>query len=171
MFNCKNLFTLVLLSTLFIASCSSDDDATPADTCAAAFVTQTATGDFMGDSFTMVEGTATENFADSTEFRIVLYGEMVSGDACDGFNFDKPDSTIIFSVPKVVGTYDLGLTSGYSVTFNDASVVNEVNADVSICGAVEITAVSATQVTGKIDAEGPDVTSAINGDFTVEICN
>lgn len=150
-----------------LMSCNSDEDEQQ-DECTPEFSTSAATGVFMGDNFTFVEGTAEEDFANSAHFRIVLYGEPVSGDACDGFNFDKPDSTIIFSVPMEVGLYDLGVD--YSVTFNDASVTNEVNADVSLCGAVEIVSVNDTQVTGRLDVEA-NADSELNGTFTLERCD
>jgi len=121
----------------------------------------------MGDVFNVVKGTAEEDFADATQFRFNLYGEAVTGDACDGFNFEKPDSSIIFSIPMAVGLYELGVN--YSLTFNDASVVNEVNAVIALCGAIEITEVTATSVTGKLDAYGDD-DSILNGNFTVELC-
>ncbi|MFT4667351.1 MAG: hypothetical protein ACI8YQ_000294 [Polaribacter sp.] len=173
MFNLKNTawsFCLLfaLSFTLALTSCSSDDtDDEPEDNCTAEFLSQNAQGSFMGDSYNVVQGTAEEDFADATQFRFNLYGEAVSGDACDGFNFDKPDSTIIFSVPMVVGVYELG--TSYSLTFNDASVVNEVNAVIALCGAIEITEVTATTVAGKIDAIGDD-TSTLNGNFTAVLC-
>lgn len=161
------LCAMVLFSTLSLVSCNSDDDAEPEDECSPEFSASVATGSFMGDTFTFVQGTADENFADSTEFRITLYGETVTGDACDGFNFDKPPLSIIFSVPMEVGLYELGLN--YTVTFNDASVVNEVNAEIAICGAVEILTVSDTEVTGRIDADASE-DSKLNGTFTLERC-
>ncbi len=161
------MVSLLILPLLFLASCSDDEDDTT-DNCTADFVSQTATGLFMGNTFTMVEGTAGENFADSTEFWITLYGEAVTGDACDNFNFDKPDLSIIFTVPMTVGTYELSF-GAYSVTFNDASVPNTTNADVAVCGAVEITSITATTVSGKIDADA-DANSYLNGNFTVERC-
>lgn len=169
MFKLKQLVWCVLSCALMfsIFSCSSDDD-NPQNTCTPEFASGTATGMFMGSIFTFVEGTASENFADSTEFRFTLYGEEVMGDACDGFNFDKPDLSIIFSVPKEVGVYNLG--SEYTVTFNDASVVNQVNADAAICGAVEIISVSNTEIMGRLDADANEA-SMLNGVFTVERCN
>lgn len=161
---------LAMFSTLTFVSCSSDDDEEedPQNECLADFSAGAATGLFMGDPFTVVTGTATENFADATEFRITLYGETVMGDACDGFNFEKPDSTIIFTVPMEIGVYDILFSN--SVTFNDASVVNEVTAEVSTCGAIEILSISETEVTGRIDAKR-NTDSELNGTFTLERCN
>jgi hypothetical protein len=164
--NCWTLLCAVLIFSFAISSCGSDDS--DENNCEANFLSQTVTGEFMGSTFTVVEGTTEEDFADATKFRITLYGETVTGDACDNFNFDKPPFSIIFSVPMVTGTYELGLSS-YSLTFNDASVVNEVNAVVSVCGAIEITAVTNDTVTGKIDATG-DTDNVLNGNFTAVRC-
>jgi hypothetical protein len=161
------LISSLILSALFISSCGDDDD--NGDNCEVTFLAQTATGEFMGSSFTMVEGTAVEDFADANNFRIVLYGETVTGDACDNFNFDKPTSSIIFSIPKLVGSYNLGIAAGNTVTFNDASIPNEVDATIAVCGGVEISSVTGTTVTGKIDADG-DANSYLNGNFTVQLC-
>lgn len=172
MFKSNNIFSILffstlMLTTLFVSSCGDDDDD---NGCTASFVNQTATGEFMGSAFTFVEGTASEDPFDDTQYRIVLYGETVTGDACDNFNFDKPDLSIIFSVPQMVGTYDLSLTAnGYAVTFNDASVVNTANADVAICGAIEITNISGNTLTGKIDADA-NADSFLNGNFSIAIC-
>ncbi len=165
-------FNLILLmalcAALTIISCSSDDDGEPENQCEPNFSTSVASGKFMGDPFTFVEGTASENFADETEFRVFLYGENVVGDACDGFNFEKPDSSIIFTVPMEVGVYPLTLTD--NVTFNDASIVNEVNADLAICGAIEILSITDTEITGRLDASA-NADSELNGTFTLVRCD
>jgi len=172
MFNSNKTFSILFFSTLiltslFVTSCGDDDDD---NSCAASFVNQTATGQFMGSDFTIVEGTAKQDPFEDDNYWIVLYGETVTGDACDNFNFDKPDLSIIFSVPQMVGTYNLSLTpNGYTVTFNDATIPNEVDADVAICGAVEITDISGGMLTGKIDADA-DADSFLNGNFSVQVC-
>ena len=63
-----------------------------------------------------------------------------------------------------VGFYDLDFQ--YTLIFNDAFGVDLVIAN---CGAIEITDVSATTVTCKIDAE-VDEQSFLNGNFSVPIC-
>lgn len=160
-----------LLSMLSFSACGGDDDGDDPepDNCAPEFATAVATGSFMGAAFTIVEGTAVEDFADENNYRFTLYGETVTGDPCDNFNFDKPKLSIIFSVPKDVGVHNLGLGAGNSVTFNDATVTNEVNADVATCGAVEIISVSATEISGRIDAFF-SAASDLNGTFTVTLC-
>ena len=174
MFNLRQaswaLILLAIFGTTFLfSSCNSDDDEEDMDDeCVASFINQVATGTFFGDPFTFVEGTAKEDFADSTQFRIVLYREAVTGDACDNFNFSKPTISIIFSVPKMVGIYELGLL--YSLTFNDASTVNQVDAEIAACGAIEITEVSATEVAGQLDATASDA-SMLNGTFRVQLCD
>ncbi len=156
-----------LFSILSIVACGDDDP--EEDNCTADFATTTASGSFMGSTFTVIDGFAEEDFADENNYRITLYGNPVMGDACDGFNFDRPALSIIFSVPKEVGVYDLGIAAGNTVTFNDASVVNEVNADIATCGAVEIVSVAGDQVTGNIDAFA-NADSDLNGTFAVELC-
>jgi len=161
-----------LFSTLTFTACSDDnDDPDPEEenNCEPEFATAVATGSFMGSAFTIVEGTADEDPFEADKYRYNLYGEAVTGDPCDGFNFDKPKLSIIFSVPKEVGVYNLGVAAGNSVTFNDATVVNEVTADVAVCGAVEIISVSATEISGRVDAFA-NSNSDLNGVFTVQLC-
>ncbi len=165
------LLCAALFSTLSFTACGGDDgdDPEPEDTCVPEFASAVATGSFMGTAYTIVEGTAEEDFADANNYRFNLYGEAVMGDPCDGFNFDKPKLSIIFSIPKEVGVYNLGVAAGNTVTFNDATVVNEVNADIATCGGVEILSVTATEITGRIDAFA-NSTSDLNGTFTVALC-
>ncbi len=65
--------------------------------------------------------------------------------------------------------YNLGIANETSVTFNDASVDNETNADVALCGAIEIVSIGTDEVTGKIDAFF-SADSDLNGTFTVQLC-
>jgi len=161
------LSCVALLFTISFSACGDDDP--EEDNCLPDFGTSVANGSFMGSTFTLAEGTAKEDFADENKYRITFYGESIMGDACDNFNFERPVFSIIFSVPKEVGVYTLGFDAGNTVTFNDASVVNEVNADVAICGAVEIVSVTADLVTGRIDAFAND-DSDLNGTFSVRLC-
>lgn len=155
-----------LFSVLSFVACGDDEEE---DNCAPNFSTTAATGSFMGSTFTVVDGMAEEDFADENNYRITLYGEMVTGDVCDNFNFDRPAASIIFSIPKEVGVYELGLGIGNTVTFNDASVINEVNAEVATCGAVEIASFGDGQLSGNIDISA-STESNLNGTFSVRIC-
>ncbi|BDD03313.1 hypothetical protein [Aureibacter tunicatorum] len=161
------------LSALMFTSCGSDEKDNVEDqlkeltqSCDVDFSSEVATGEFMGESFTFVKGIAKKDSFDKDKHRFVLYGEESEHVLCDPF-LSYPTKSIIFTVPLEVGLYELSLENG--LTFNDASVVNSVNAVGSICGGIEITSVTDTEVSGKIDAYA-DEDNGFNGTFTVSIC-
>lgn len=173
MFNTKHftqylLMLTVLFSGLLVTSCS-DDGGDDGSLCEKNIANQTATGKLLGADFTFAEGEVKENFADDTEYRYTLYGESIMGDICEFLNPDKPNGSIIFSVPKSEGTYDLGLDTQLSVTFNDATGQSGANAYVVTCGTVEITTITATTISGKLIADY-DTDNNVEGTFTATLC-
>lgn len=164
------LFTISLM-TLTIVSCGEDDELPePVDECLASFENQIATGSFMGDAFTFVDGSAKESSFDSTAYLYKIYGETPTGDMCDNFNFDLPEKSIIFELPKQIGIYELG--TSYTLTFNNA-MQNNTTAEIALCGSIEIQTVTQTNITGRLDVKVNDGSTAnfLNGNFTVELCN
>jgi len=175
MFNTKHftqylLILTILFSGLLVTSCSDDGDDDGNGCPDVSFINQNLTGKFMGSDYTVVEGEVAEDPFDDTQLRFKLYGEAVTGILCDNFNLDKPKESIIFSLPNAVGSYDLGVAEQLSLTFNDATIVNEVTADVALCGTIEITAINSASVSGKMDVEF-DTNSFLNGNFTATNCN
>jgi hypothetical protein len=128
------------------------------------YVDQAATGDVLGNDFTFVEGIIKEDPFDSTKYRITLYQDDVNN-TCNSFVIE--DYTIIFSVDKATGKTEFEF-GGTTLTFNDASVVNTVNADVSTCGYVDIKTLDNTGVSGELVAKGSE--SQIIGNFTADFC-
>lgn len=160
------IFSLALTS---MVSCKKKDDETETNSsCSSSFVDQDATGKFMGDEFTVIDGFAKENPFDEEEIRVTLYNVTAPGDKCDGFNFDRPDSSIIFTLPREIGTYKLGTSQ--TVSFNK-SITNDTQVDVATCGKIELIEVTSTIVSGKIVADAENDKSKINGNFSVTYCN
>jgi len=162
----RALTAIAILFTSFTA-CQPDDDDNPVTCQPAGYLNQAATGEFMDTAYTVLTGKAKEDPFDSTKYRFTLYGETPTGDMCDNFNFDLPRKSIIFILPKMTGAYPLSSTRG--VTFNYA-LPNQTNATVATCGNLEITNITATTITGKIEADAKDNKSFLNGNFTVQLC-
>lgn len=164
-----SLLSIIIL-TFFIASCG--DDEPDVDDCAPSYENQVATGSFMGSTYTFVDGSVVEDFSDSTQYRFTFYGETPTGDMCDNFNFDLPEDRIIFSIPQQVGTYKLGLTTGYSVSFNRV-ITNNTSAEIALCGEIEIQTITADRVTGRLDVKVDDGSAGnfLNGNFDVTLCD
>ncbi|MFZ9848230.1 MAG: hypothetical protein ACO3EE_08795 [Flavobacteriales bacterium] len=158
------LSLLIVVTTIF--ACKKKEETTESTTCDAVYKSQTAAGLFNDTSFVYSMGYAEEDFADASKYRFNLYGEAVSGDMCDHFNFSKPQHSIIFSIPKAVGEYKLGSTN--SVTFNYAQM-NYTNAEVATCGAIKITEITGSTISGSIDAK-IDSKYYFNGKFTATLC-
>ena len=78
---------------------------------------------------------------------------------------------MIFTVPKAVGTYTLGFGTN-TVTFNEIKEANSVNAAIGTFGAIEITAITSTTISGNIQADAQDNgANTLNGTFTAQLCN
>lgn len=139
--------------------------------CTVSFNEFAPTGKFMNSTFTIVDGIVEESSFDPSQYRFQLYGRTMSGDKCDIMNVDKPDSSIIFSIPKIEGVHTLGFgNDAYSVTFNEV-IEGRTNAVVSICGAVEITNISRSTVSINIQANAQDgEENYLNGKCTVKLC-
>ncbi|MFK7946332.1 MAG: hypothetical protein AB8G11_01990 [Saprospiraceae bacterium] len=166
-----SLFSIAIL-TFFIASCGDDEPVTNPTCPAPSYQNQVATGSFMADTYTFVDGSAKEDPFDSTHYQITFYGETPTGDMCDNFNFDLPEDRIIFSLPQQVGTYELGVATGYSVSFNRV-VTNNTSAEIALCGEIEIQTITADRVTGRLDVKVDDGSAAnfLNGNFDVILCD
>lgn len=167
-FNFSFLAILFSFSLLLFAAC---DEETPdiVDNCATSFINQNASGVSLGEAFSLVEGSAEEDPFDNTQYQITFYDETVTADICGVF--DLPENRINFSVPKQVGVYELGATTGYSITFSKV-VTGSTDADIGFCGAIEITNISSTSVQGRLHAkvEADSTNNLINGNFDVLLC-
>jgi hypothetical protein len=168
-FSTISLRALAAVAVVFLSftACRPDDVDNPVTCQPSGYVNQAATGKFMDTTYTVITGKAREDSFDSTKYRFSLYGETPTGDMCDNFNFDLPRKSIIFILPKATGAYPLSSTRG--VTFNYA-LPNQTTATVATCGNIEITSITATTITGKIEADAKDAMSLLNGNFTVELC-
>lgn len=158
---------LMLLVMMGMTACQPEDPDEPLTCQPSGFVNQAATGKFMDTTYTVLTGKAKEDPFDSTMYRFSLYGETPSGDMCDNFNFNLPQKSIIFILPKATGTY--ALSSSRGLTFNYA-LPNQTDATVATCGNIEITSITATTITGKLEADARDNESFLNGNFTVQLC-
>ncbi|MBO0590328.1 hypothetical protein I2486_02815 [Cellulophaga sp. E16_2] len=154
----KKLFWSLILA-FTVMSCSSDKDDSSADTIS----DQTLTGTVEGKAFTVQGGKAFFRSSTSTEeITIYLTNENFG---CDSDIFDYT-LTINASVPNMVGVYtDVNIVTqdGNNTPFNNLTET-----------IVEITAVSDTEISGKmkLNKEGSEAfpESIFEGAFTVSIC-
>ncbi|MFW5759757.1 MAG: hypothetical protein ACOCXH_02115 [Cyclobacteriaceae bacterium] len=159
------LLSLVIAIT-FLSACSSEDG-DPSATYD--FKEQIAQGQIEGEAWTFEAGKAllTEDQDGNPIYSIKMYSnnETIT-EVCSffGAEFDE----VFFSLPTEIGVYKLSFSSSNSRTvtlFDRENIMNVIASD----GAVEIIAISETQITGRADIRsGND--NFINGNFTLEIC-
>jgi hypothetical protein len=160
---------LTLAAIVFISSCSESEDPEAAYD----FKEQVAQGQIEGDAWTFSAGKAflTEDQEGNIIYSVNMYSDQETAGTSDvcrlfGADFDE----IFFSIPTEVGVYELSfdLNSSSSRTATLFDRENTLNVIVSD-GAIEIIAVTETQVTGRMDIKsGSD--NFINGNFTLDIC-
>jgi hypothetical protein len=147
-----------------IFSCKDDEEPSYS------FKNQDASGKIGNVAWTYQDGRATiDGSGADARLNISLIIAQQSGDqGCDIFQIEGDE--VFFGVPAVVGLYKLSfnLNSGTGQTatlFDDEETFNHIAAE----GAIEILTITATQVTGRIDARG-DQENTVNGNFEVDIC-
>lgn len=151
-------FFLICLTFFSLLSCSSDDD----NDDSSSISDQNLSGTVEGNSFTFKGGQAYFRSSSSTEeITINLTNEPFG---CETSTFDY-GLKISADVPNEVGVYtDVNIVTqdGNNTPFN------------SIGETVEITAVSATEISGKmkLNKEGSSMfaESIFEGSFTISIC-
>jgi hypothetical protein len=173
---------VAFLSVLFITqSCKKDEDedssnsnSNPSSTCtAASFESTSASGQFRGEIFTVVDGMVEEDPFDSEKYRVELYSEQNTS-KCESSS-SMPVKMLIFSVPKKTGTTNLSFSirnpqNNYTVTFNYAPEPNNVEADIAACGKIEILTITSDKITGRIVADDQTGDNKINGTFEASFC-
>jgi len=157
------LLVLVMLTSLAI-SCSDDDESGPSYN----FEDQNLQGKIDGEDFILGDGRGEISFFEDDQLSIDLYHSDEPEDACDVLNSDFVYA--FFTIPDEVGIYELFLDlenfEGQTVTlFNPDGTLNNIATE----GAVELTSITDTEVSGRIDARMDD-DNFINGNFTVEFC-
>ena len=163
------LAILSSFSILLFTACDEETPDVPVDNCVVSFLNQNGSGVSLGESFTLVEGAAKEDPFDNTQYQIIFYDETVTADICGVF--DLPENRINFSVPKQVGVYELGTSTGRTITFSKV-VTGSTTAEIGLCGAIEITNISANNVQGRLRAkvESDSTNNLINGNFDILLC-
>lgn len=156
---------LLIALAIFQFSCSSDDDD---DGSSYDFKDQIAQGAINDTDWTMMSGYASIS---NDNLSINLFGEKFD-DPCNVFS-DR-GTYVFFTTNNEVKLRELKFdlddaANSQSVTFYDPDA--EYQNSIASRGAIEILSITDTEVTGRIDARfREDGSSAINGNFTVEIC-
>lgn len=157
----KNLLFIPTLLVLIFSGCSDDEESGPSYE----FLDQNLQGSINGVDFALGDGVV--ELSDD-ELTFDLYSDMEPEAGCDIFIGDHV--RVFFDSPNKVGltelSFDFSTFSGQTITlFDPDGNVNLIATE----GALEITSITETTVTGKIDARSADG-DAINGNFTATFC-
>ena len=154
---------LILSVTAFLFSCGGDDE-NPSPN----FKNQNLSGKIANTSWTYGDGYAEiYGTGDDSEIYIDMFVN-VDGEGCD---IIPEGDQVFFSVPNKVGVYKLKFDlnnpeASQTITlFEDEEVMNSIATE----GAIEITAITESSISGRIDAK-VDAENNVNGNFTVNIC-
>lgn len=160
------LKSLMLLIAAVAFSCGGDEENGPGYE----FIDQDAAGEIGNVSWVYADGFASIVDFGGGEIRVSVDLTLIQDEeGCDIFIAEG--DAFFFSVPNEVGLYKLKMdnvgTDSYTVTlYDDDEATNYLVVE---GGAVEILAISGTEVSGRIDARH-DSQTFVNGNFTVSIC-
>lgn len=159
--------SFVLIALTF--SCGGDEDNGPGYK----FIDQDAAGEIDNVSWTYADGYASIDDFGGGEMRVSV--DLTLPQVKHGCDMDFPEGdAVFFSVPNEVGLYKLKFDFNCSNNCDDEYTVTLFKKDgfenfIASEGAVEILAISASEVSGRLDARYDD-NSYVNGNFTVSIC-
>ena len=179
----KGILASFIFITSVVSCSSSDDEATPSKNCGD-FINQEAKGKVKGFDFTNQGGTYT--LMPNREYNCTIRTKEVTGGSCffpefDPFSEELREVKILFGLkelkPQTItfsDTANAGGTLENTLNFNakhyDSNTnSNYTDAELAICGTLEITKVNNNKISGKIIATGQKG-STINGNFTLELC-
>lgn len=117
--------------------------------------------------FEFVAGRARPSPFDPTMLTIDIFGSAPTTNVCL-YNPPERESKIMFSVPKMAGTYNLGLNTGQTLTFYIGHL-NEYRNQVATAGTIILTAINTNNVVGKLKAE-VDTRTHADGRFFLTLC-
>lgn len=157
------LVNAIALCLLLLLSCSKDEEAPSYN-----FKDQALAGAIEGVDWTYGNGYANITGDASAE---KLHVTLVLPTENEGCDIMPEGDMVFFSLPKLLGVQVLrldfdNLENSRTVTLYDSEEIMNV---IATEGAVEITSVTDTEVTGRIDARADDV-NFVNGNFTVPLC-
>lgn len=154
-----NLLSVLLLSIIFVSSCSSDDSNNDQneDEQTEELSDEPLMGEVFGESFSAEGGTADfVSVNQSDVIRISLYNQDVT---CDDFE----DSWISLVVPREVGVYENGATGRINdPNSDDFSSLSNVK--------VELVSFDNNTVQAKVLIDRPSLDSYVNGMFEIQVC-
>lgn len=151
------LLSFFVVLTISVVACN-DDDAKPSYS----FTDQDAQGEINNESWTYADG-----FATADHFFLITLTLEESKSGCDLSTVPERDR-VSFITEFDTRVYELGTGSTvYTVTLTDVENIGDNH--IAVDGAIEITEVTATTVSGRLDAR-IDSRYFINGNFTVPIC-
>jgi hypothetical protein len=128
---------------------------------------QPMTGKINGMAWTLMVA-ETDSFLSTDKFFANLYNVPIASPCNGGFPTGSTLSMIL-NVPKAVGSYNLGFAQNLTATFVIDDGVNPVQNNIALQGTIEVTALTATTITG-----GANITynasNTVDGTFTINIC-
>ena len=158
------LINAIALCLLLLTSCSKDDESPVYD-----FKDQALAGAIEGVSWSYGDGYASTTGEGATA---KLHVTLVLPSEDEGCDIMPDGDRVFFTLPSNTGVHLLkfdfnDLEGSRTVTlFDDEEVMNVIATE----GAVEITSITETHITGRIDARA-DEDNFVNGNFSVPLCN
>lgn len=173
-----NLFSLLLMLSILFVGCDTEDEEPDSNgngngngnggDCAAEYIEEPVSGAIFDTDFSEPKGIVEEYALGDDEYIFRFYIES-EGEECEITN-EGEGYMINFVLPMedLEGEYNLGVGEGdYAVTFTQEG---EMSATAVTCGGIEITSVTDTHISGRIDAHY-DSENTMNGEFTLPICD
>jgi hypothetical protein len=157
------LINAIALCLFLLFSCSKDSEAPAYD-----FKDQELAGVIEGQEWAYGDGYA-DITGEGSDAK--LHITLVLPTESEGCDIMPEGDRVFFSVPKGTGLHVLkldldNLEVSRTVTLFDSEETMNV---IATKGAVEITSITDTEITGRIDARGDDV-NFVNGNFSVPLC-
>lgn len=155
----KKLLCSILFAASLLSSCSSSEE--DANNNQGGFATTPVSGVVYNDPFTMVGGKARSLSSNGVQvFYIYLTETAITCNETENLG------PLWITVPAAVGAYDFA--AGARIQFQDP---NSDDFEGALDAEIEITAISATTITGKLKGSGFNAgENEINGTFSVQVC-
>ena len=158
----KAAFSLALGSLLLVGNSCEEKKSDPSPTATFNFKNQVAQGSIEGSTWMFKDGKASEESGGSSMGLSVELSSTDYANPCTEFALKTQIRFYVWE-KVAVGVYDMdkdGFANFIGVGF--------------VAGGLEVTSITATTVTGKVDVKYTDtstgITSQINGNFTVPFC-
>ena len=150
------------LGAVALVGCGGDGDGGPGGGGGTSIADQPLTGKIGGQAFTVSAGETDAFLSQGDQYFVNLYGAIFT--ACTVGGPPLGANSVIFEIPKMPGTYNLGLGQ-LATLYDGATAYNRIASR----GTIVIDSIAGTTITGGA-AITFDANNTVNGKFTATIC-